>query len=78
MKRRNNQLAKKLAEEGEKRLQEEFDQLVEKGTYKKNEYNKFIVCKFCNDKDSCTQECSIRKKLNNKRFLFLLLFFIDF
>lgn len=49
-KRKSNPLIKELLESGKQKDQYEFLRLVKNGTLGKNDYKKFVICKYCNNK----------------------------
>lgn len=68
MRKRNNELSKKLLEEGEKRDRKEFGELVKKGVFKDTEedYTRFVVCKYCNYNNHETNCCTITPESADK------------
>ncbi len=44
MKKRNNSLSKKLLKEGDERCRLKFNELVRKGKFKPDEFDRFIIC----------------------------------
>ena len=61
MRKRSNELAKRLLEEGERMNRKEFLELVNKGVFKDTEedYTKFVICKYCNYNNHDTNCCTI-------------------
>ena len=61
IRKRSNELAKRLMEEGEKMNRKEFKKLVKKGVFKDTEedYTRFLVCKYCNYNNHDTNCCTI-------------------
>lgn len=74
MKKRSNELAKRLMEDGEKMNREEFNKLVNKGVFKDTEedYTRFVVCKHCNYNNHDTNCCTILPEEGTKCPLLLI------
>ena len=70
----SNDLSKRLMEEGDKMNREEFSKLVNKGVFKDTEedYDRFVVCKYCNYHNHDTNCCKILPEEDTKCPLLLL------
>ena len=61
MRKRNNELSKKLLEEAEKESRKKFNKLVKRGVFKdtKDDYIRFVICNGCNYNNHETNCCML-------------------
>lgn len=74
IRKRSNELVKRLLGDGEKINREEFKKLANKGVFKDTEedYTRFVCCKYCNYNNHDTNCCMILPEEGNKCPLLLI------